>query len=134
MATQPAKGAKNRSKRRARRSLTEGKAFIHASYNNTIVTITDPDGNTVTWSSSGSIGYKGSKKGTPYAAQLAAADATRKAQNLGLSTLDIVLRGTGSGREQAIRSIQATGVNVRSIIDDTPTPHNGCRPRKRKRQ
>lgn len=134
MATQPTKGAKSRSKRRARRSLTEGKAFIHASYNNTIVTITDPEGNTVTWSSSGSIGYKGSKKGTPYAAQLAAADATRKAQNLGLSTLDIVLRGTGSGREQAIRSIQATGVNVRSIIDDTPTPHNGCRPRKRKRQ
>ena len=121
-------------KRRVKRSLTEGKAFIHASYNNTIITITDPDGNTVTWSSSGSIGYKGSKKGTPYAAQLAAADATRKAQNMGLSTLDIVIRGTGSGREQAIRSIQATGVTVRSIIDDTPTPHNGCRLRKRRRQ
>lgn len=134
MAKQPAKGVKNRSKRRARRTLTEGKAFIHANYNNTIITVTDPDGNTVTWSSSGSIGYKGSKKGTPYAAQLAAADATRKAQNMGLSTLDIVIRGTGSGREQAIRSIQATGVTVRSIIDDTPTPHNGCRPRKRKRQ
>ena len=121
-------------KRRVKRSLTEGKAFIHASYNNTIITITDPEGNTVTWSSSGSIGYKGSKKGTPYAAQLAAADATRKAQNMGLSTLDIVIRGTGSGREQAIRSIQATGVTVRSIIDDTPTPHNGCRLRKRRRQ
>ncbi|MEX2503057.1 MAG: 30S ribosomal protein S11 [Trueperaceae bacterium] len=121
-------------KRRVKRSLTEGKAFIHASYNNTIITITDPDGNTVTWSSSGSIGYKGSKKGTPYAAQLAAADATRKAQNMGLSTLDIVIRGTGSGREQAIRSIQATGVTVRTIIDDTPTPHNGCRLRKRRRQ
>jgi small subunit ribosomal protein S11 len=119
-------------KKRVKRSLAEGKAFIHASYNNTIVTITDPDGNTVAWSSSGSIGYKGSKKGTPYAAQLAAADATRKAQNMGLSQLDIVIRGTGSGREQAIRSIQGTGVNVRSIIDDTPTPHNGCRPRKRK--
>jgi small subunit ribosomal protein S11 len=121
-------------KKRVKRSLAEGKAFIHASYNNTIVTITDMDGNTVAWSSSGSIGYKGSKKGTPYAAQLAAADATRKAQNQGLSQLDIVIRGTGSGREQAIRSIQATGVNVRTIIDDTPTPHNGCRLRKRRRQ
>ena len=120
-------------KRRIKRSLAEGKAFIHASYNNTIVTITDMDGNTVAWSSAGSIGYKGSKKGTSYAAQLAAADATRKAQNIGISQVDIVIRGTGSGREQAIRSIQATGVNVRTIIDDTPTPHNGCRPRKRKR-
>jgi small subunit ribosomal protein S11 len=120
-------------KKRTRRNLIEGKAFIHASYNNTIVTITDMDGNTVAWSSAGSIGYKGSRKGTPYAAQLAAADATRKAQNMGLSQVDIVIRGTGSGREQAIRSIQSTGVNVRSIIDDTPTPHNGCRLRKRKR-
>ncbi len=122
-----------KTKKRVKRSLAEGKAFIHASYNNTIVTITDMDGNTVAWSSSGSIGYKGSKKGTPYAAQLAAADATRKAQNMGLSHLDIVIRGTGSGREQAIRSIQATGVTVRTIIDDTPSPHNGCRLRKRKR-
>ena len=129
-----AKAPANKSaKRRVKRSLSEGKAFIHASYNNTIVTITDMDGNTVAWSSAGSIGYKGSKKGTPYAAQLAAADATRKAQNMGISQVDIVIRGTGSGREQAIRSIQATGVNVRTIIDDTPTPHNGCRPRKRKR-
>lgn len=127
-----AKTAKT-AKKRTRRNVAEGKAFIHASYNNTIITITDMDGNTVAWSSSGSIGYKGSKKGTPYAAQLAAADATRKAQNMGLSQLDIVIRGTGSGREQAIRSIQATGVNVRSIVDDTPTPHNGCRLRKRKR-
>lgn len=121
------------SKKRSKRSLAEGKAFIHASYNNTIITITDLDGNTVAWSSAGSIGYKGSRKGTPYAAQLAAADATRKAQNMGLSQIDIIIRGTGSGREQAVRSIQATGVNVRTIIDDTPTPHNGCRLRKRKR-
>src|SRR5690606_28633385 len=120
-------------KKRVRRSLTEGKAFIHASYNNTIDTITDVDGNTVAWSSAGSIGYKGSKKGTPYAAQLAAAGATHKAQNLGVTEVDIVIRGTGSGRERAIRSIQATGVSVRTIIDDTPTAHNGCRPRKRKR-
>jgi small subunit ribosomal protein S11 len=129
-----AKQTTKTAKKRVKRSIAEGKAFIHASYNNTIVTITDMDGNTVAWSSSGSIGYKGSKKGTPYAAQLAAADATRKAQNLGLSQLDIVIRGTGSGREQAIRSIQATGVNVRTIVDDTPTPHNGCRLRKRRRQ
>ncbi|MAZ52534.1 MAG: 30S ribosomal protein S11 [Trueperaceae bacterium] len=122
-----------KTRKRVRRNITEGKAYIHASYNNTIVTITDNDGNPVAWSSSGSIGYKGSKKGTPYAAQLAAADATRKAQNMGVSQLDIVIRGTGSGREQAIRSIQATGVNVRTIIDDTPIPHNGCRLRKRKR-
>lgn len=128
-----AKPTAKSTKKRVKRSLSEGKAFIHASYNNTIVTITDMDGNTVAWSSAGSIGYKGSKKGTPYAAQLAAADATRKAQNMGVSQVDIVIRGTGSGREQAIRSIQATGVNVRTIIDDTPTPHNGCRPRKRKR-
>lgn len=125
--------AVSKSKKRTKRTLVEGKAFIHASYNNTIVTITDMDGNTVVWASAGSIGYSGSRKGTPYAAQLAAADATRKAQNMGLSNLDIVIRGTGSGREQAIRSIQATGVNVRSIVDDTPTPHNGCRLRKRKR-
>jgi small subunit ribosomal protein S11 len=127
------KQAAKKTKKRVRRNLVEGKAYIHASYNNTIVTITDMDGNAVTWSSSGSIGYKGSKKGTPYAAQLAAADATRKAQNMGVTQLDIVIRGTGSGREQAIRSIQATGVNVRSIVDATPVPHNGCRPRKRKR-
>ena len=122
-----------KTRKRIRRNIAEGKAYIHASYNNTIVTITDVDGNPVAWSSSGSIGYKGSKKGTPYAAQLAAADATRKAQNMGVSQLDIVIRGTGSGREQAIRSIQATGVNVRTIVDDTPIPHNGCRLRKRKR-
>src|SRR5690606_2422819 len=120
-------------KKRVRRSLTEGKAFIHASYNNTIVTITDVDGNTVAWSSAGSIGYKGSKKGTPYAAQLAAADATRKAQNLGVTQVDIVIRGTGSGREQASRSIQATRVSVCNLIYDTRTPHIGCRPRKRGR-
>ena len=133
MAKPAANKTASRTRKRVRRNLAEGKAFIHASYNNTIITITDMAGNTVAWSSSGSIGYKGSKKGTPYAAQLAAADATRKAQNMGLSQVDIVIRGTGSGREQAIRSIQSTGVNVRSIIDDTPVPHNGCRLRKRKR-
>jgi len=128
-----AKPKKATKKKRIKRNIPEGKAYIHASYNNTIITVTDLDGNTVAWSSSGLIGYKGSKKGTPYAAQLAAADATRKAQNFGMTQLDIILRGTGTGREQAIRSIQATGINVRSIIDDTPVPHNGCRLRKRKR-
>lgn len=126
------KGKSTSSKRRSRRTVSEGQAFIHATYNNTIVTITDMAGNTVAWSSAGSIGYKGSKKGTPYAAQLAASDATRKAQNMGLTQLDIIIRGTGSGREQAIRAIQATDINVRSVVDDTPTPHNGCRPKKRK--
>ena len=92
-----------------------------------------PSGEAASPLRAGAIGFKGSRKGTPYAAQLAAADATRKAQNMGISQVDIVIRGTGSGREQAIRSIQATGVNVRTIIDDTPSPHNGCRPRKRKR-
>ena len=128
-----ARAQRSTTKKRGKRSIAEGKAFIHASYNNTIITITDMDGNTVAWSSAGSIGDKGSKKGTPYAAQLAAADATRKAQNMGLSQLDIIIRGTGSGREQAIRSIQGTGVNVRTIIDDTPTPHNGTRLKARKR-
>src|SRR5690606_14952641 len=104
-----AKAGTKSAKKRVKRSLAEGKAFIHASYNNTIVTITDMDGNTVAWSSAGSIGYKGSKEGTPSAEQLAAADASRKAQNMGISQVDIVIRGTGSGREQAIRSIQATG-------------------------
>ena len=125
--------ARNKTKKRVRRNLAEGKVYIHASYNNTIVTVTDMDGNTVAWASSGSIGYKGSKKGTPYAAQLAAADATRKAQNMGVSQIDIIIRGTGSGREQAIRSIQATGVNVRTIVDATPVAHNGCLLTKRQR-
>ncbi len=129
--TKTTKAGAGKTKKRTRRNVGEGKAFIHASYNNTIVTITDAGGNTIAWSSAGKIGYKGSKKGTPYAAQLAAADATRMAQNMGVTQMDIVIRGTGAGREQAVRSIQATGVNVRTIIDDTPTPHNGCRPRKR---
>jgi small subunit ribosomal protein S11 len=116
-----------------RRNIASGKAYINASYNNTIVTISDPDGNPVAWSSGGTIGYKGSKKGTPYAAQLAAADAAKKAQGMGMTIVDVVVRGTGSGREQAIRAIQASGLDVRSIMDDTPVPHNGCRARKKMR-
>ncbi len=120
-----------RAPRAKRRNISAGRAYIHASYNNTIVTITDVDGNSVAWSSGGTIGYKGSKKGTPYAAQLAAADAVKKAQGFGMNIVDVVVRGSGSGREQAIRAIQASGIEVKSIMDDTPVPHNGCRPKKK---
>ncbi|WP_293914575.1 30S ribosomal protein S11 [Deinococcus sp.] len=122
-----------RAPRAKRRNISAGRAYIHASYNNTIVTITDVDGNSVAWSSGGTIGYKGSKKGTPYAAQLAAADAVKKAQGFGMNIVDVVVRGSGSGREQAIRAIQASGIEVKSIMDDTPVPHNGCRPKKKHR-
>lgn len=120
--------------KRTRRNVSAGRAYIHASYNNTIVTITDVEGNSIAWSSGGTIGYKGSKKGTPYAAQLAAADAVKKAQAVGMVHVDVVVRGTGSGREQAIRAIQASGIDVKSIMDDSPVPHNGCRPAKKNRQ
>ncbi len=129
-----AKAKKTRSTRKkVKKQVAHGKAFIHATYNNTIITITDLDGNTVAWSSGGVIGYKGSRKGTPYAAQLAAMDAAKKVQNFGMNQVDVVVRGTGAGREQAIRALQASGLQVRSIVDDTPVPHNGCRPRKKKR-
>ena len=128
-----AKTTKGKTPKRVRRNIAFGRAYISASYNNTIVTISDPEGNPVAWSSGGTIGYKGSKKGTPYAAQLAAADAAKKAQGMGMTQVDVVVRGTGSGREQAIRAIQASGLDVRSIMDDTPVPHNGCRLRKKKR-
>ncbi len=121
------------SKKKAKRQVAHGRAYIHATYNNTIVTITDPDGNPLTWSSGGVIGYKGSRKGTPYAAQLAAMDAAKKAQAFGMTSVDVIVRGTGAGREQAIRALQASGLQVRSIVDDTPVPHNGCRPKKKKR-
>ncbi|GGR04425.1 MULTISPECIES: 30S ribosomal protein S11 [Deinococcus] len=128
-----ARSTKGKTPRRVRRNISAGRAYIHASYNNTIVTITDVDGNSVAWSSGGTIGYKGSKKGTPYAAQLAAADAVKKAQGFGMNIVDVVVRGSGSGREQAIRAIQASGIDVKSIMDDTPVPHNGCRPKKKNR-
>ncbi|GIW34436.1 30S ribosomal protein S11 [Meiothermus sp.] len=121
-------------KKKVKRQVSMGKAFIHASYNNTIVTITDTNGHPITWSSGGVIGYKGSRKGTPYAAQLAAMDAAKKAQGFGMSSVEVVVRGTGAGREQAIRALQASGLQVRSIVDDTPLPHNGCRPRKKFRK
>lgn len=127
-----AKATKGKAPRRARRSISSGRAYIHASYNNTIVTITDMDGNSVAWSSGGTIGYKGSKKGTPYAAQLAASDAAKKAETqFGMKSVEVIVRGSGSGREQAIRAIQASNIEVRSIMDDTPVPHNGARPKKK---
>ncbi len=125
---------KKSTKKKVKRNVPAGKAYIFASFNNTIVTITDVNGNPVTWSSGGAIGYKGSRKGTPYAAQLAAVDAAKKAQSIGMNSVEVVVRGTGAGREQAIRALQASGIQVRSIVDDTPLPHNGCRPRKKFRK
>jgi len=109
------------------------KAHIQASFNNTIVTVTDPQGNTVSWSSSGSVGFKGSRKSTPYAAQLAASATARQAMDMGMREVDVYVKGPGPGRESAIRSLQAAGLKVTSITDVTPLPHNGCRPPKKRR-
>ncbi len=108
-------------------------AHVNATFNNTLVTITDAQGNAISWSSAGSQGFKGSRKSTPYAAQLAAADAGQKAQEHGLKTLEVFVRGPGSGRESALRALQSVGLTVTSIKDVTPIPHNGCRPPKRRR-
>ena len=108
-------------------------AHVNASFNNTKITITDAQGNTISWSSSGSQGFKGSRKSTPYAAQMAAEDAGRKAMEHGMKTLEIQVKGPGSGRESALRALQAVGFSITSIRDVTPIPHNGCRPRKRRR-
>jgi small subunit ribosomal protein S11 len=113
--------------------VVHGIAHVHASFNNTHVTITDLEGNVVTWSSSGTLGFKGSRKGTPFAAQQAAAACATAAKESGLRSLDIRVKGPGSGRESAIRALQAAGVEIKSIRDVTPIPHNGCRPPKRRR-
>jgi len=110
-----------------------GRAYIQSSFNNTLVTITDPQGNTLCWSSSGGAGFKGSRKSTPYAAGLAADSAARKALDMGMRQVDVFVRGPGSGREAAIRSLQAAGLSISSIVDRTPIPHNGCRPPKKRR-
>jgi len=120
-------------RRRERKSIPVGKAYIQSTFNNTIVTLTDPQGNVIAWGSSGTAGFKGSRKGTPYAAQLAARDAARKAMEHGLRQVEIYVRGPGSGREAAIRSLQSSGLYITGITDVTPIPHNGCRPRKRRR-
>jgi len=113
--------------------VPHGQAHIQASFNNTIVTVTDPQGNTVAWSSSGSVGFKGSRKSTPYAAQLAAGATARQAMDMGMREVDVYVKGPGPGRESAIRSLQAAGLKVTSINDVTPLPHNGCRPPKKRR-
>lgn len=128
-----AKADTTRVRRRERKNITSGVAHVNASFNNTMITITDVQGNTISWSSSGVMGFKGSRKSTPYAAQVAAEDAARKAQEHGMKTLEVEVRGPGSGRESALRALQAAGFSVTSIRDVTSIPHNGCRPRKRRR-
>ena len=120
-------------RRRERKSVPRGQAHIQATFNNTIVTLTDPNGNVLSWGSAGGQGFKGSRKSTPYAAQVAAESAARKAMDHGLRQVDVYVKGPGSGREAAIRSLQQTGLSVTSITDVTPIPHNGCRPPKRRR-
>src|SRR5476651_621764 len=122
-----------RVRRRERKNITSGVAHVNASFNNTVVTITDAQGNTIAWASSGSQGFKGSRKSTPFAAQMAAENAGRKAMEHGMRTLEIEVRGPGSGRESALRALQAVGLAVTAIRDVTPIPHNGCRPPKRRR-
>ncbi len=124
---------KARVKRREKKNIASGVAHVAASFNNTMITITDAQGNAISWSSSGAMGFKGSRKSTPYAAQIAAEDAGRKAQEHGMRTIEIEVSGPGSGRESALRALQACGFQVTSIRDVTPIPHNGCRPRKRRR-
>jgi small subunit ribosomal protein S11 len=122
-----------RARKREKKVITTGKAYIQSTFNNTIVTLTDPQGNVIAWGSSGTAGFKGSRKGTPYAAQLAARDAAKKAMEHGLRQVEIFVKGPGSGREAAIRSLQSSGLYITSIADVTPIPHNGCRPPKRRR-
>ncbi len=125
------KGAKRG--RKIRRGVSEGRVYIQSTFNNTIVTITDMEGNVIAWGSSGAAGFKGSRKGTPYAAQLAAREAARQAASGGLRQVEVYVKGPGSGREAAIRTLQACGLTVTGIRDVTPIPHNGCRPRGRRR-
>ncbi|MEW6213887.1 MAG: 30S ribosomal protein S11 [Nitrospirota bacterium] len=119
--------------KKERKNITHGAAHIQATFNNTIVTITDPSGDVITWSSAGNLGFKGSRKGTPYAAQIAAAAAAKKAIDIGMKQIDVFIKGPGAGRESAIRSIQAAGLEINLIKDVTPVPHNGCKPPKRRR-
>lgn len=125
--------ASTRVRRRERKNITSGVAHVNATFNNTMITITDAQGNTIAWSSAGAQGFKGSRKSTPYAAQIAGEDAGRKAMEHGMKTLEVQVKGPGSGRESALRALQAVGFTITSIQDVTPIPHNGCRPRKRRR-
>jgi len=133
MAKSPSSAAAARPRRRERKNITSGVAHVNASFNNTMITITDAQGNTLAWSSSGTMGFKGSRKSTPFAAQMAAEDAGKKAQEHGVKVLEVEVCGPGSGRESALRALQAVGFQITSIRDVTPIPHNGCRPRKRRR-
>jgi len=134
MAAAPKKKvAKTRVKRSERKNIAVGQAHIKSTFNNTIISITDPTGNVISWKSAGMVGFKGSRKSTPFAAQLAAEQCARDAQEHGLRKVAVFVKGPGSGRETAIRSLQAAGLEISSIQDCTPVPHNGCRPRKRRR-
>lgn len=125
--------SRTRKKKKILRTVTSAIAYIKSTFNNTIVTIADKEGNVLAWSSAGVIGFKGTKKSTPYAAQLAALDAAKKAQEAGVKEVIVRVKGPGAGREAAIRSLQSAGLAVRSVKDITPVPHNGCRPRKKRR-
>lgn len=124
---------KPRTRRREKKSVPRGKAYIHSTFNNTMVTLTDPNGNVIAAGSAGTVGFKGSRKSTPFAAGQAAERVARKAMENGMRQVDVLIKGPGSGREAAIRSLEATGISILSIRDVTPMPHNGCRPRKRRR-
>ena len=128
-----AKSATQRPRRRERKKIASGVAHVNATFNNTMITIADAQGNAIAWSSAGSQGFKGSRKSTPYAAQVAGEDAGRKAMEHGMKTLEVQVKGPGSGRESALRALQAVGFTITAIRDVTPIPHNGCRPRKRRR-
>ena len=127
MATAP------RIRRREKKNITSGVAHVNSTFNNTVITITDAQGNAISWSSAGSQGFKGSRKSTPYAAQVAAEDAGKKAQEHGMKTLEVNVKGPGSGRESALRALQAVGFTITAIRDVSPVPHNGCRPKKKRR-
>jgi small subunit ribosomal protein S11 len=125
--------AKGRTRRRVRKNIAIGQAHIKTSFNNTLVTLTDQEGNVIAWESAGSVGFKGSRKSTPYAAQVTAESCAKKGMEHGLQKVEVFVRGPGSGRETAVRSLQAAGLEIISVKDVTPVPHNGCRPRKRRR-
>jgi small subunit ribosomal protein S11 len=132
-APKPADKAAAPKRRKAKKLVSEGVAHIHSTFNNTIITITDPVGSAIAWASAGSVGFKGSRKGTPFAAQMAAESAAKKAMEYGLRTVQVFVKGPGAGRESALRALQAAGFAVSVIKDVTPIPHNGCRPPKRRR-
>jgi small subunit ribosomal protein S11 len=129
----PAKKERKVGKKRERRIVPHGVAHVQATFNNTIVSVSDPEGNLVAWASAGKVGFKGSRKGTPFAAQMAGQNLGNLLRDVGMRSIDVMVKGPGAGRESAIRSLQASGLDIRSIKDVTPIPHNGCRPRKRRR-